>query len=136
MSHDTPDAPVLLNHLHRFTTETRSTRRCTENPDASVKSPCPTCLRGETGSAAMPRHRRSAWRQRLSRSVHRDYRSRPVHAPSAVHAHVHVNDHGHVDERESRIAWTLTWSCTCSSSSVAHVAVFMKQSARVKPKLI
>src|SRR6266540_2720414 len=53
----------------------------------------------------------------------------PVHAPSAVHAHVHVNDHGHVDERESRIAWTLTWSCTCSSSSVAHVAVFMKQSA-------
>src|SRR5206468_10163439 len=30
-----------------FTTETRSTRRCTENPVASVKSPCPPCLRGE-----------------------------------------------------------------------------------------
>src|SRR6266496_3514683 len=32
-----------------FTTETRSTRRCTENADASVKSPCPPCLRGEQG---------------------------------------------------------------------------------------
>src|SRR5213592_3288569 len=28
-------------------TETRSTRRCTENLDASVKSPCPPCLSGE-----------------------------------------------------------------------------------------
>ncbi len=45
-----------------FTTETRSTRRCTENPDASVKPPCPPCLRGETGRVAAARHR-------LNRSV-------------------------------------------------------------------
>src|SRR5436190_1248931 len=35
-----------------FTTETRSTRRCTEKPDASVKSPCAPCLSGETGHVA------------------------------------------------------------------------------------
>src|SRR5947199_9809515 len=35
-----------------FTTETRSTRRCTEKPDASVKSPCPPCLRGERARLA------------------------------------------------------------------------------------
>src|SRR5436190_15499229 len=32
----------------------RSARRGTENPDASVKSPCPPCLRGETGRLAAP----------------------------------------------------------------------------------
>src|SRR5216117_1338837 len=30
----------------------RSARRRMENPDASVKSPCPPCLRGETGRLA------------------------------------------------------------------------------------
>ena len=35
-----------------FTTETRSTPRGTENSDASVKSPCPPCLRGGTGHLA------------------------------------------------------------------------------------
>src|ERR1043166_8942016 len=34
-----------------FSGETRSARRCTENPDASVKSPCAPCLRGEVFTA-------------------------------------------------------------------------------------
>src|SRR5437016_2955628 len=38
-----------------FSGETRSTRRCTENPDASVESPCLPCLRGETGHVATAR---------------------------------------------------------------------------------
>src|SRR5437667_12132774 len=37
-----------------FFSPPRSTRRGTENPDASVKSPCPPCLRGETGRLAAP----------------------------------------------------------------------------------
>src|SRR6266496_3365744 len=41
------EAKLEKNSSTLFTTETRSTRRCTENPDASVKSPCPPCLRGE-----------------------------------------------------------------------------------------
>src|SRR6266508_3844562 len=43
------EAKLEKNSKTLFTTETRSTRRCTENPDASVRSPCPPCLRGETG---------------------------------------------------------------------------------------
>src|SRR2546427_11726001 len=43
------EANIEKNSSTLFTTETRSTRRWTENPDASVKSPCPPCLRGETG---------------------------------------------------------------------------------------
>src|SRR5207247_7926486 len=46
------EAKLEKNLSALFTTETRSTRRCTENPDASVKSPCPPCLRGETGHVA------------------------------------------------------------------------------------
>src|SRR5438034_10514753 len=37
-----------------FFSRPRSTRRGTENPDASVKSPCAPCLRGETGRLAAP----------------------------------------------------------------------------------
>src|SRR5918996_1541575 len=58
-SHYEPDelreAKLEKNSSTLFTTETRSTRRCTENPDASVKSPCPPCLRGETGRLAAAR---------------------------------------------------------------------------------
>ncbi|SRR6266568_9002753 len=46
------EAKLEKNSSTLFTTETRSTRRCTENADASVKSPCPPCLRGETGRLA------------------------------------------------------------------------------------
>src|SRR5437867_6247251 len=46
------EAKLEKNSSTLFTTETRSTRRCAENPDASVKSPCPPCLRGETGHVA------------------------------------------------------------------------------------
>src|SRR5437867_9009168 len=46
------EAKLEKNSSTLFTTEKRSTRRCTENPDASVKSPCPPCLRGETGRLA------------------------------------------------------------------------------------
>jgi len=46
------EAKLEKNSSALFTTETRSTRRCTENPDASVKSPCPPCLCGETGCLA------------------------------------------------------------------------------------
>ena len=46
------EAKLEKNSSTLFTTETRSTRSCTENPDASVKSPCPPCLRGETGRLA------------------------------------------------------------------------------------
>src|SRR5438552_16746562 len=41
------EAKLEKNLSALFTRETRSTRRCTKNPDASVKSPCPPCLRGE-----------------------------------------------------------------------------------------
>src|SRR5437667_5932371 len=34
----------------------RSARRRMENPDASVKSPCPPCLRGETGHSPPQGH--------------------------------------------------------------------------------
>src|SRR6266545_3192697 len=55
-SHHEPDelqeAELEKNSSALFTTETRSTRRRTENPDASVKSSCPPCLRGETGRLA------------------------------------------------------------------------------------
>ena len=37
------EAKLEKNSSTLFTTEKRSTRRCTENPDASVKSPCPPC---------------------------------------------------------------------------------------------
>src|SRR2546426_1278091 len=46
------EANIEKNSSTLFTTETRSTRRCTEKPDASVKSPCPPCLSGETGHVA------------------------------------------------------------------------------------
>jgi len=46
------EAKLKKNSSALLTTETRSTRRCTENPDASVKSPCPLCLRGERGRLA------------------------------------------------------------------------------------
>src|SRR5439155_21163908 len=49
------EAKLEKNSSTLFTTETRSTRRCTENPDASVESPCPPCLRGETGHVATAR---------------------------------------------------------------------------------
>src|SRR5438552_3244153 len=47
-----PEAKLEKNLSTLFTTETRSTRRSTENPNASVKSPYPPCLRGETGHVA------------------------------------------------------------------------------------
>src|SRR5207247_190584 len=47
------EAKFKKNSSTLFTTETRSTRRCTENPDDSVKSPCPPCRRGETGCLAV-----------------------------------------------------------------------------------
>src|SRR5437667_1835588 len=47
------EAKLEKNLSALFTTETRSTRRRTENPDASVKSPCPPRLRGETGRLAL-----------------------------------------------------------------------------------
>ena len=46
------EAKLKKNSSTLFTTETRSPRRCTENTDASVKPPCPPCLRGETGCLA------------------------------------------------------------------------------------
>src|SRR6266545_1715537 len=46
------EAKIEKDSSTLFTTETRRTRRCTENPDVSVKSPCPPCLRGETGHVA------------------------------------------------------------------------------------
>src|SRR5205809_1823351 len=47
-------AKLEKNSSALFTTETRRARRGTENPDASVKSPCPPRLRGETGRLAAP----------------------------------------------------------------------------------
>ncbi len=60
ISHSTNRIPATICSSRRiqalFTAETRRTRRCTENPDASVKSPCPPCLRGETGRLALQGH--------------------------------------------------------------------------------
>src|SRR6266508_4741223 len=43
------EARLKKNSSTLFITEAQRPRRCTENAAVSVKSPCPLCLRGETG---------------------------------------------------------------------------------------